>query len=376
MADQRIPTLSDLTPEEIQYLASTPAGTPPDDVVPNFIDPPTNIGPLYAVSSLLLALSIIFACSRLFQKIKVTRKPTADDCVKYGKFGRHIWDVSIIDATSKDLLIPSYLVSVLTPPTMLFIKVTFFIMYLSIFGQWRWMRIAATVGGVITAAFYTTMTACIFAFTTPGRDETWESHQFTRGARLDAKFGPAQSAVGLGIDIYVLILPMIGIFKLQMAMRRKLGVAVIFMSAILACLGSVLSIVYRWKLLVSLDKTWLATPVFITTLLELQVGTMIACMPAMSQTCRRLVPLYDEVRGTLTRYYHIRLFSAPTSKGSEAKKDTLVGVINLYESDTATSGQPTRKDLYELYGTSRTVPAKTLQSSTSTSPSDGTYRKI
>lgn len=77
------------------------------------------------------------------------------------------------------------------------------------------------------------MTACIFAFTTPGRHETWEQHQFTRGAYLDARFGPAQSAVGLGIDLYVLILPMIGISKLQMPLRRKLGVGVIFMSAVL-----------------------------------------------------------------------------------------------------------------------------------------------
>ena len=116
---------------------------------------------------------------------------------------------------------------------MLFTKVTFFIMYLSIFGQWRWMRIAATVGGIITAAFYAAMTACIFAFETPGRHETWETHQFSRGTRLDARFGPAQSAVGLGIDIYVLILPIIGVSKLQMPSRRKVGVSVIFMSALL-----------------------------------------------------------------------------------------------------------------------------------------------
>ena len=116
---------------------------------------------------------------------------------------------------------------------MLFTKVTFFIMYLSIFGQWRWMRIAATVGGVITVAFYTSMTACIFAFTTPKRHETWEAHQLTRGERLDARFGPAQSGVGLLIDLYVLLLPIIGVSKLQMPFRRKLGVTIIFMTAIL-----------------------------------------------------------------------------------------------------------------------------------------------
>ncbi|KAL9593770.1 MAG: hypothetical protein Q9219_007391 [cf. Caloplaca sp. 3 TL-2023] len=78
-ADNGLPTLSELTPEEIQYLAKTPAGVPPDGIIPNFINPPTNIAPLYAVSSLLLALSIIFACSRVFQKVKVIGKPTIDD---------------------------------------------------------------------------------------------------------------------------------------------------------------------------------------------------------------------------------------------------------------------------------------------------------
>ena len=114
---------------------------------------------------------------------------------------------------------------------MLFTKVTFFVMYLSIFGQWRWMRIAATVGGTITAAFYAAMTACIFAFVKPPR--TWEASRSTRGISLNLRFGTAQSVVGLGIDLYVLVLPFIGVLKLQMPFRRKVGVTVIFMSAIL-----------------------------------------------------------------------------------------------------------------------------------------------
>lgn len=90
------------------------------------------------------------------------------------------------------------------------------------------------------------------------------------------------------------------------------------------------------------------------SLLELQVGTMIACMPAMSQICHRLVPLYDRVRSTVTRYFQDRLLSKTPSKGSDTKVNSLDGVVHLYEGDAATSGQPTRKDLYELYTTSKT----------------------
>ena len=166
---------------------------------------------------------------------------------------------------------------------MLFTKVTFFIMYLNIFGQWRWMRIAATVGGIFTAAFYTAFTATLFAIATPGRHETWVGKQSTGSSgRLRRELAPAQSAVGLGIDLYVLILPIIAVCKLQMPFSRKLGVTVIFMSAILYespfppsrgefdHLDGILNsrsacLVYRVRLLTTDDEMWLATPTFITT---------------------------------------------------------------------------------------------------------------
>ena len=116
---------------------------------------------------------------------------------------------------------------------MLFTKVTFFIMYLGIFGQWRWMRIAATLGGIVTAVFYTSMTASIFALVTPPRHESWAAHQSSRGESFNVKLAQAQSAVGILIDLFVLVLPVIGVSKLQMPLRRKIGVAIVFMSAIL-----------------------------------------------------------------------------------------------------------------------------------------------
>lgn len=60
----------------------------------------------------------------------------------------------------------------------------------------------------------------------------------------------------------------------------------------------------------------------------------------------------------MSRYYHNRVFSTAQSKPSEPKKDTLSGVIELYDSKGTSSGHPTRKDLYE---TSMTVPARSLQ---------------
>lgn len=95
------------------------------------------------------------------------------------------------------------------------------------------------------------------------------------------------------------------------------------------------------------------------SLLELQVGIMIACMPAMSQTCRRLVPTYDKIKSKLSRYYGAGIFSIARSKESKTHKDTVADVIELYDGGGAESSHPTNKNQYE---TSMSVPARSLGS--------------
>ena len=114
---------------------------------------------------------------------------------------------------------------------MLFTKVTFFIMYLDIFHPMRWLKISAYIGGVVTATFYGSMTVCLFIFATPGRYETWAEHQTTHLERLDLEFSIPQSAVGLVIDLYILVLVIFGVSRLKMPNRHKIGVMLVFMSA-------------------------------------------------------------------------------------------------------------------------------------------------
>ena len=83
MSSQSLPDLAELTTQELQILANTPAGPVPPGTTPDFIHPQTNYGSFYSVSSLLLALSIIFASSRVYQKLWITRKVAIDDCM-YG----------------------------------------------------------------------------------------------------------------------------------------------------------------------------------------------------------------------------------------------------------------------------------------------------
>lgn len=122
--------------------------------------------------------------------------------------------------------------AVLPPPTMMFIKITFFFLYLQIFQPLRWMRICAYVGAVLTSSFYLAMTVAQFVSSTPRRGETWLSHLAHENS-VSRDTAVPQSVVGLAIDIYILILPIIAVSRLQLPTRQKLGVMLIFMTGLL-----------------------------------------------------------------------------------------------------------------------------------------------
>ena len=57
-----------------------PAGIPPSDVIPNYVDPPSK-GPIfYYVGSVLLFIMIVIFSTRMYVKFRIVKKRTWDDC--------------------------------------------------------------------------------------------------------------------------------------------------------------------------------------------------------------------------------------------------------------------------------------------------------
>ena len=97
----------------------------------------------------------------------------------------------------------------------------------------RWMRICANLGALFTTLFYVSLTVCALYFATPRSTESWAQHSGSPHAQLNAQLGVPQSCVNLAIDIYILILPVVAVSKLQMALRHKFGIILMFMTGIL-----------------------------------------------------------------------------------------------------------------------------------------------
>ncbi len=119
------------------------------------------------------------------------------------------------------------------PLVYLFLKDTFFIMYLHIFGPLRWLRICAYTGAATTTAFYISMTVAAFIFATPRRGETWPEHLITKEELRAVTLPVPTSSFGVVIDLVILLLPIIAVMQLQLPTRRKIGLICIFMTGLL-----------------------------------------------------------------------------------------------------------------------------------------------
>ena len=66
--------------ESILDPNKTPALQPPLGVVPNFVDPPTILGPFLAGEAVMLAASTLAVSARVFTKAYVMKKVDLEDC--------------------------------------------------------------------------------------------------------------------------------------------------------------------------------------------------------------------------------------------------------------------------------------------------------
>ncbi|PVI00772.1 hypothetical protein DM02DRAFT_707333 [Periconia macrospinosa] len=148
--------------------------------------------------------------------------------VKQGGIGRHQWDISEAQLSRKELLVSSWLIAGLTPLTFLFLKTSFFVQYLSLFEQLRWATVCSWIGLVLTALAYSVQTILVFALPTPKKGDQW-------AARIDNIMGLSipQSTIGLAVDLYILYIPIMSVYGLNLSWKRRIGVMLVFLSGIM-----------------------------------------------------------------------------------------------------------------------------------------------
>jgi hypothetical protein len=119
-------------------------------------------------------------------------------------------------------------------PAIFFAKLSIFLLYLRLFGPDKWVRYLSYAGIAASLAVYssTTLGYGILCVRRPG--DTWLETQLSDRCLAGSKpLLYIQAVFGLVSDLYIFFLPVPVVWRLQMPVRRRIGVLVIFTTGIL-----------------------------------------------------------------------------------------------------------------------------------------------
>ncbi|KAF2234807.1 hypothetical protein EV356DRAFT_466327 [Viridothelium virens] len=290
-----------LSPE---MLENYPAMKPPPGKTTDLHNPGkdgSNATQTIIVTAVLTGVTVFVLLLRLWTKLLVVRSPGWDDYTSIGAtvgavayasliiyvfshgFGYHEWNVPL--GTLVDLTDYLNAITYIYKPFMLLAKLSLCIFFLNIFGSKRGMRwgiyfaIAYNVILQVTA-FFLAIFLCL-----PGRPSFW-----TCSNKISV-LNVVTSGFNAFIDVYLLILPLIGIAQLQLHQRRKVMLCLVFFTGLLAVVSSILGIAYRVKQNSTKDTSWAFAPEIILVTFELEATIMVGCFPTLPALFKSNHPL-------------------------------------------------------------------------------------
>ncbi|KAL9012830.1 MAG: hypothetical protein Q9173_002422 [Seirophora scorigena] len=98
----------------------------------------------------------------------------------------------------------------------------------------------------------------------------------------------AASALNSVSDIAILIVPQVGIWRLQMSRQKKMQISAIFLIGIFACVASIVRLGYAIKLYIHHDITYYSWLTGLWTHPEMASGILVACLPVSLKFFQKL----------------------------------------------------------------------------------------
>lgn len=118
-------------------------------------------------------------------------------------------------------------------PSIWLVKLAIFVLYLEVFGLLRWLRHLVFAGIFITGVFYITAMVIYIALCAPRNGHSQASYF---NALASPRCSQALSlTTGVGVfnvvsDLYLILIPLPAVWSLQLPLRRKIGLAAMFLT--------------------------------------------------------------------------------------------------------------------------------------------------
>ena len=113
-----------------------------------------------------------------------------------------------------------------------FSKSSIFLLFHQIFEIQRPMRIAIRVGIISSALLYITNIPLSATLSAPRVGETWASVLISGRPQKELIWGVVQSACGIVLDLFIFILPIPVILRLQLSTKKKIQLLAVFTTAL------------------------------------------------------------------------------------------------------------------------------------------------
>lgn len=153
-------------------------------------------------------------------------------CIDGKVVGPHAWNVRAILLTSHVVMV-SVRNATLYSLILFFAKLALFLLYYRLFAHNRWTRIAIYLGITLNGLFYVASVVAMMVLCIPRRGESWTSITYTTRCVHSKAMNDVFGIFGLLSDLYIFILPLPILFRLQMSLRKKLGITAIFLTGLM-----------------------------------------------------------------------------------------------------------------------------------------------
>ncbi|RWA11964.1 hypothetical protein EKO27_g3138 [Xylaria grammica] len=302
-------------------LCAIPAAESPDGTY-NFVNPESLGSAVVAVGVVLATISTVFGAGRLYVNrnslhsadyftlfaVATNIAFTGVICAQNKSF-RHQWDTPVCFYGAATFKL-SFAQTVLWSPVYFFAKAAILLLYRRLFAIQKSTHIAINFGILITFLVYFSNIPLASVYLAPRVGKSWDSLLITLQSNTVGFSigGIVQTSIGTLIDLYIFILPIPILFHLNMSAKRRMQLAAVFSTALLGVAGSVVSLVFKVKLLQSADVGWitsivniaryLATPLVSPlppprsvyaanktrniSLVETNIAIIVGCMPALA----------------------------------------------------------------------------------------------
>ena len=114
-----------------------------------------------------------------------------------------------------------------------FSKASILVLLYQIFSIEEYMRVAITIGLVVNALLYWTTIPIAAYFNAPSPGGDWDDVLFNGRPQRSLWWGITQASLSILLDLYIFILPLPVIFKMNLTLKKRAQVLAVFFMAVM-----------------------------------------------------------------------------------------------------------------------------------------------